>query len=593
MCRKSASARRAVKEMCRRDPVFWIDTFVWQFNPNWIPSESGTASLEMGPFICWPYQENAVDRIIWCVNNRKDLVVEKSREMGASWLCLLVMTWPLLFHPWKKFLCISHNEDAVDDHSPDSLFWKIRFILEYTPDWLKPKITDRKLYFGSENGTVISGQATTQRAGVGGRATAMFCDEMSQIKQAYDIIDRTSNTTGCRIFNGTHLGTGTAFYELTNPDSMIGRYVQRLQMHWTEHPDKNKGAYHYDQTSGQIVVHDKTHEYPPDFEFDRSGAPTGGPKPGIRSPWYDEECKRKTRATAIAMDLDIDPQRSVEQLFDPMVIKSLASQYARPPKWQGTMSIEDGELVLTPSPKGHLRLWLTMNADGRAPAGDYFFGFDNAQGVGATPSCGSACNIRGEKVLEFSDPQVEPKEMAVLFFHLFKLFRNEDRIEPMIAWEVPGPGKSFGDKLIEMGYRRFYMRQEKEYGEKKKGPKAGWNNTKESKMTLIVNYRDALKGRQFLNRSESALKDCLNFHFMPDGYIEHSAEQSTKDASGARVNHGDQVIADALALKMLMLSGKLVSGLAEEKKNPAPTGSRRWRELLHQLNERERSWGES
>lgn len=603
ICRKSEVNRRAVIEMCRRDPIFWIDSFVWQFNPNSI----GSSSLDMGPFITWEYQERAIEKINWCIATRRDLVIEKSRELGASWICLLVMVHPLLFSSWKKYLCISHNELSVDDHSPDSLFWKIDFILDYLPDWMKPKITRRDLFFGSENNVVISGQATTKRAGVGGRANAMFCDEFSQIKDAYDIIDRTSNTTKCRIFNGTHLGTGTAFYELTNPDSMIGKYVQKLQMHWTDHPDKNKGCYHYDPKLAKIVTHDpefdytKCFNYDPvtgekkPFEFDHSGLPTGGPKPGVRSPYYDDECRRKTRQTAIAMDLDIDPQRSVEQLFDPVIVNSLIGQYAKTPRWQGNATIEEGELKLTKHPKGSLKLWLTMDTEDKAPADDYFFGFDNAHGVQATPTCGSACNSRGEKIFQWQDYSLDPKETADLFLLIFEMFRNKDKAYPMIAWEVPGPGKVFGDRLMASGYRRIYMRQDKDFARKKKAPAPGWLNDSNgnAKMPLIVNYRDALKARQYINPDAGALKDCLNFRFVVGGKIEHSGEKSDKDLSGARQNHGDIVIADALSLKILLASGKLVTTPVEHNRTHVPVGSRKWRELYSQMDDKEKSWSES
>src|SRR5207247_1504773 len=97
-----------------------------------------------------------------------------------SWMCLIVMEWLWHFHPWKKFLAISRNAEAVDADDPDSLFWKIDFMHRYQPKWLMPKGYEAKkhrrlMYYGNpENGSTITGQASTGKAGVGGRATWMF-----------------------------------------------------------------------------------------------------------------------------------------------------------------------------------------------------------------------------------------------------------------------------------------------------------------------------------------------------------------------------------------------------------------------------------
>ncbi len=240
---RNKARKNAITQICKEDILYFVNGFVWQYNPR---IKDGH---EVGPFITWDFQDVAVLEMLWCIEHDRDLLIEKSREMGASWLCLLVMLWLFLFRPWQKFLCISRSEAAVEDDDPDSLFWKIDFILRYIPDWLHPggvrsNIRRRKLYYGNlVNDSTITGQASTGRAGVGGRATAMFIDEFSQIKEDYEVFHRTSDTTGCRIFNGTHRGTGTCFAELADHSSLAGSYIKKLQMHWTQHPLKRPGLY--------------------------------------------------------------------------------------------------------------------------------------------------------------------------------------------------------------------------------------------------------------------------------------------------------------------------------------------------------------
>ena len=190
-CMEEKSYRRAVIEMCRQDIAFFISTFVWQFNPK----KKNTAAV--GPFILWDFQEAVLlDRpesvrmpeitkgmgVIWCYENDRSLVVQKSREMGISWLMLLVQDWLALFHPYFQSLNISRSADAVDDKSPNSLFWKLRFVHEYLPDWLKGEIKQEKMYLGYDRTkSVITGEASTGRAGVGGRAGVIFVDEFPLI----------------------------------------------------------------------------------------------------------------------------------------------------------------------------------------------------------------------------------------------------------------------------------------------------------------------------------------------------------------------------------------------------------------------------
>jgi len=221
-------------EACRLDPLFWINGFVWQFNPNSI----GLNSTKIGPFVTWPYQDRAFNVLLDAIVNRHDVVIEKSREMGASWLCLLLFLHQAFFVERSKFLIISRDADAVDKTGePDSLFWKLDYVLNNLPPWMTegncnpPGERDKKyrnvmsLMFPRTQ-SVISGQASTGKAGVGGRARAMFIDEFSQVKEDFEVYQRTSDTSACRIFNGTHKGVATAFYELTQ-DSR----VRKLRMH--------------------------------------------------------------------------------------------------------------------------------------------------------------------------------------------------------------------------------------------------------------------------------------------------------------------------------------------------------------------------
>jgi hypothetical protein len=560
-CRTNAAMRKLVRKICAEDCLFFINLFVWQYNPRKKGGE------EIGPFCTWDFQEEAVREVLWCIEHDEDMVIEKSREMGATWLLLLVMLWLHLFRPWQKFLCISRNEAAVEAEDPDSLFWKLDFVLDYLPGWLKPKINRRKLFFGNEdNGSTITGQASTGRAGVGGRATAMFIDEFSQITEDYEVLHRTSDTTGCRIFNGTHLGLGTAFYELTKRVDM-----KKLRMHWSQHPDKRHGLYQYSAETKKVEVFDPTFEYADDFRFVMDGK--------LRSPWYDQQCKRKGSARAIAMDLDIDPQGSVSQVFSPVLIHTLKANYGSPPWWEGDLRYDRDmgrPLELVERPGGLVKLWCKLDNSGRPAPARYSAGADIAAGTGATPSCFTVVNAQtGEKVLEYADPHIDAKVFAALCCAFCWLFKDREGEGAIFAWEMQGPGIGFGKRFLELGYRRIYFRK----NEQKLSPKGdpdtpGWYPSPDNKRVLIEDYHDALRKGEFLNRSIPALEECLAFRYSATGKIEHGQEASTNDPTGARENHGDRVVADALAWKM---AKGLYQGEKKKEADEPPLLSMLWR----------------
>ncbi len=94
---------------------------------------------------------------------------------------------------------------------------------------------------------------------------------------------------------------------------------------------------------------------------------------------------------------------------------------------------------------------------------------------------------------------------------------------------------------------------------------------------MLDAYKSALRDGDFLNLSELALEECLLFQMSDDGRrVDHTGSLTCDDPSGAGVNHGDRVIADALAWKLAMKHAKRTR--AEQKKeDEAPVMSLQWR----------------
>jgi hypothetical protein len=592
-CKGDVRFRRAVLHMCRDDIVFFINTFVWQFNPNAFDKNF----TKLGPFITQEYQDVALATLLKVIEFRSDCIIEKSRDMGASWLCLIVMVWFFVFHPMSKFLCVSRNEKAVDDaDDADSLFWKIDYMLSKLPEWIvdPADYSRKKMSFRNRvNGSQITGQATTSKMGIGGRCLAMFVDEFSQIDEAREVYNRTSDTTSCRIFNGTHTGPHTQFHDLTIKASPN---LVKLVMHWTMHPDKCKGLYEWDRFAQRTRVLDPDYVYPPDFPFVKDGSPTGGPRPGVRSPWYDAQCHRKGSLRAVAADLDINPVGTSEEVFPALMIRDLVTRYCVPPTHTCELEWIKAEAVpvrLHDRSDGLIKLWQPLPPDGLPPPGYYVFGADVATGTGASPSCLCGANAEtGEKVLEYSNHAIDPKDFAYLCVAICRLFKGPEGELPKFAWEIPGPGNTVTKHVLLLGYHNIFCRTSSEYRIKREVTDTpGWNNTNETMKALIEDYKDALRNRDFLNRSASSLTECTAFNYASDGYVYHSGWKDPRDNSGARINHGDHVVADALCWKLVHESRKLVQIDPETHQRliaPAKiSGTLAWRKELDRLRRRD------
>lgn len=581
------NVQRGLVEACRQDIIFYIATFVWQFNPT------KRSKGRIGPFIPWDFQEEALvgpRGILWHYENDRSVVVEKSREMGASWLFLIVQDWLGLFEDWFQSLNISRSAEAVDDKSMDSLFAKVRFMHEYLPGWLKGRILEEKMYFEyKRTRSTVTGEASTGKAGVGGRAAVIFIDEFPRITQAVEVREGTASTANCRFFNGTHLGTDTEFYRLTQTPE-----ISKMVMHWTQHPDKKKGLYRWDAAQQRVEIIDKTYVFPHNYQFITDGTPTGGPFPGLRSPWYDAKAREIGSARGVAMELDIDPKGSSSQVFNTLRIRELQHQFCRPPYWEGDVLVDRDTakvVQLVPRDGGPLQLWLTMTPENAPPKSLYRVGADIAEGMGASPSVLSFADAKkGEKVACYLNANIKPYELARIAHALCWWFQDEDGRGAKISWELPGPGRDFGDVLTnELAYTNVYFREQSAGSMwAKESDKPGWVNNNQSKLFLVKQYEAALYSMQFINRCELALEECLAFKYKPDGFIEHSGEKSPKDPSGARVNHGDRVIADAQAW---MLCKGMAKAEKQKEEQTAKPGSLAWRRMYHEnLKRLEESW---
>ena len=541
-CIESEEARQDYYDMCARDPLFYVNVFVFTYDPRLLPD------IPHIPFITYDFQDVAIDDTLWSIWNKRDLLLEKSRDQGASWILAVVNEWCWHFKPGFSSLLGSRNESYVDNPSdPKSLFWKIDFIHKNIPGWFTPE--KKRVHMHIENletGSTVGGESTTGDFARGGRWTVINLDEFAAVEpDGQKVLNATRDATRTRIFNSTHQGTHTRFYHMSKTK------IKKLLLHWSLHPVKQQGL--YCAKDGKVTLYDKNfkgkvtdnegveYNFPEDYPFRMDGK--------LRSPWYDVECDRASHPMEIAQELDMDPLASAAQFFDAEVHDVIEKEDCRPALLEGYLEYDNETLEPTEFVEqtgGPLRLWIYLDADGRPNHNlDVGAGIDISTGTGASNSCSEWGNmLTREKIAEYVDPFIMPEEFAKLSVAMAKWFNNA-----YMVWDGGGVGTIFSKVVVESGYRNFYFSRQEERLFMADTDKPGFFLNPKPKKTVMGMYRKALKAKTFIQRSTDANDECMEFVYTIRGTVEHSAEYNNIDPSGAKDSHGDRVVADALLNK--------------------------------------------
>jgi len=210
----------------------------------------------MMPFMLFPRQEELVRFLVECYFDKENGLIEKSRDMGATWVCVCVSIWLFLFHPGTSIGWGSRLSDLVDElGNPDSIFEKMRIVLRALPPFLLPeefsidddcpymKIVDRKKLSN------IAGE-TGDDIGRGGRSSIYFKDESAHYARASKIEAALGDNTDVQIDISSVNGTGNVFYNRRNggeewePGKAMPKKKTRVFiMDWRDHPAKTQAWY--------------------------------------------------------------------------------------------------------------------------------------------------------------------------------------------------------------------------------------------------------------------------------------------------------------------------------------------------------------
>jgi hypothetical protein len=207
-----AGSWEAEKAKCAADPLYWFDTWVWTYDPRLIAAPGG-AFVRMQ---LWPKQREVILWLKERIGRAEEGLLEKSRDMGATYLCAGYALHQWLFAPGFKATFGSRKVDYVDKKdNPDAIFPKIRIMLsrlppEMLPAGFGPAHDNYMRLVNPESGAIISGEGGDDM-GRGGRSSVYFLDEAAFVPNASDVEAALSGNTDCVIWVSSVNGMGNLF----------------------------------------------------------------------------------------------------------------------------------------------------------------------------------------------------------------------------------------------------------------------------------------------------------------------------------------------------------------------------------------------
>lgn len=196
------------------------------------------------PFLLFPKQEALGNWVVDHWKTGQDGVIEKSRDMGISWLTIAIATSLCLFNDGMAIGCGSRKGDLVDVlGAPDSLLEKVRLFIEILPiefrgGWERSKHGGYMKILFPETGSSITGEAG-DAIGRGGRKAMYIVDEAAHLERPQLIEASLSATTDCRIDLSSVNGMQNPFAVKTH--SWPTEHVFRF--HWRDDPRKDDEWY--------------------------------------------------------------------------------------------------------------------------------------------------------------------------------------------------------------------------------------------------------------------------------------------------------------------------------------------------------------
>ena len=257
---KKTEYHEQLRQACEDNFTFFVNAFGFTFDPR------EDAILHDVPFILYDFQEEYARWMDARLEALEDGIIEKSRDMGVTWVTLAWLVWKWLFRSGFQALIGSRKEDLVDNWTLDSHFGKIQYFIEKLPKFLLPKsfsLAHHRMKLklvNPANGNVIIGESANSEFSRQGRYSVIVFDEAAFWPDLQSAFRAAAQATRSRLLISTPNGLNTFYRERDS-----GRY-RVLTLHWSLHPLKDLDWYR--RETSRMSVEDVAQEL--DINYQRS-----------------------------------------------------------------------------------------------------------------------------------------------------------------------------------------------------------------------------------------------------------------------------------------------------------------------------------
>lgn len=270
-------------EYYRTHPVEFINHWCDTFDPR---NAADPTKLTTMPMVLFPRQIELVDYLLALVTGNANGLIEKSRDMGATWVACAFSVWLLLFMPGAAVGWGSRTAAMVDElGDPKSIFEKIRQCIrglprEFLPDGFDlNKHMTRMRVLNPANGASIVGEIG-DNIGRGGRTLIYFKDESAHYEHPELIEAALGNNTNVQVDISSVNGLGNVFHRKRDAGivwqpggALVRNRYNVFIMAWDENPLHTQEW--YDNQREEKESAGLLHVFLQEVERDYSGSVSG------------------------------------------------------------------------------------------------------------------------------------------------------------------------------------------------------------------------------------------------------------------------------------------------------------------------------
>ena len=250
----------------------WMDTY----DPRKI-------GIKWVPFVFFEKQGEFIDFLEELRISQQSGLVEKARDMGATWLACGYSIASWLFINDDAIGWGSRKQELVDKiGDASSIFEKLRMLVRRLPNVFKPEGLDERKHLtfmkciNPANGATIIGE-TGDNIGRGGRTGIYFKDESAHYERPEKIQAALDDNTNVQVDISSVNGLGNVFYNkrdagiVWQPGEKIAPgYTRVFLIDWRDHPAKTQAW--YDERRAKNMREGTMHLFAQEVDRDYSAA---------------------------------------------------------------------------------------------------------------------------------------------------------------------------------------------------------------------------------------------------------------------------------------------------------------------------------